>query len=109
MPKVGPIENSPQNVSEIQINQDQVENNQPDDNKFTCRNENCGKEFDSGNILWVAKHPDLKGDPKLGSNEFLRFKATESDGSGYKALDLKGEICDEYACPHCHHIYGRID
>ena len=60
----------------------------------------CWLEFERGDVLWVAKHPDLMGDPMMGEDFSLRFRATQFDSEG-RALDPMGIVCTEMACPHC--------
>lgn len=65
----------------------------------------CWWPFDAKDFFYVAKHPSLHDDPLLGPSEYLRFKPNRwEDG---KPLDPKGEICDELACPDCHHKLPR--
>jgi hypothetical protein len=60
----------------------------------------CWKRFDREQILHIACHPDLMGDPMLGPDHMLRFLATKFD-SRYRAIDPKGVACGEVACPRC--------
>jgi hypothetical protein len=66
---------------------------------ITCPN--CWTKFKPEEILWRSEHRDLMGDPLLGENEQLRFLPNRFDLNG-NALDAKGEICRELACPQCH-------
>lgn len=51
--------------------------------------------------MWVATHPSLLGDSKLGEHNPIRFLPTRFDIHGH-ALDSKGSPCDDVACPRCH-------
>ena len=42
--------------------------------KLTCPN--CWHTLPPEDILFIAKHPELLGDPVLGSDEYLRFAPT---------------------------------
>lgn len=66
--------------------------------KITCPS--CWFKFSPSDILFIAKHPDLMGDPILGSNEILRFQPERFDVHG-NALDSKGFSTSELACPKC--------
>jgi len=67
--------------------------------RITCPN--CWHVFPPEDILFVAKHTDLVGDPVLGTNEFLRFGPTRFNVKG-EALDPRGVATSEMACPRCH-------
>lgn len=62
---------------------------------------NCWELFNPAEIMSIASHPDLLGDPKLGETAMLRFIPHEYNASGLP-LDSRGMICSEHACPHCH-------
>ncbi len=51
-------------------------------------------------LLNVAVHESLRGDPLLGDGEMLRFKAKSFNQQKFP-LDATGTPCLEYACPHC--------
>lgn len=59
----------------------------------------CWLRFDRPDVLWIADHPDLLGDPTLGPDHMLRFRPIQFDGNG--ALDPKGNPTNDIACPHC--------
>jgi hypothetical protein len=59
------------------------------------------KRFDSGDLMHVAVHESLRGDPLLGADQMLRFHASHFDDR-LRALDPRGIPCTEIACPHCH-------
>jgi len=52
-------------------------------------------------VLFVARHPDLLGDPVLGDNEYRRFQPTRFTTRG-EALDERGLPTAALACPRCH-------
>lgn len=51
--------------------------------------------------MWVSAHPQLLGDPKLGSDHQRRFLPARFTVEG-NALDSQGMACQELACPRCH-------
>lgn len=57
-------------------------------------------------MLWISRHDDLLGDPRLGRNEPLRFLPTTFNSKG-NAYDPKGIECLDLACPHCHLFIPR--
>ncbi len=61
----------------------------------------CWVEFATQDVLWIAAHSDLRGDPLLGQDEQQRFLPSRFSADG-KAVDVRGEICTALACPHCH-------
>lgn len=65
--------------------------------EFNCPH--CWQHFDRGDIMWVAKHPDLR-DPDLGDEYPLRFFPTNFDELG-RAVDAMGVRCTDMACPNC--------
>jgi hypothetical protein len=69
-----------------------------DSGQFTCPV--CWIRFDRGDVLHVANHESLKGDPILGEEHMLRFTATRFNNTG-QALDAMGIPAAETACPHC--------
>lgn len=60
----------------------------------------CWLKFDKGDIMHIAAHKTLMGDPVLGEDEMLRFSATRFNDNGH-ALDAMGVPCPDIACPHC--------
>lgn len=60
----------------------------------------CWLEFDAGDLMHVAVHDSLRGDPVLGEDAPQRFLATRFNDRG-QALDAFGLPCTEIACPHC--------
>ena len=71
--------------------------------RVTCPH--CWHKFPPDETKWVSVHQDLKGDERLdasGSKESpRRFFPTRFNVEGL-ALDVRGQICRETACPHCH-------
>lgn len=60
----------------------------------------CWLEFDAGDIMHIAVHDSLRGDPVLGEDAPQRFLATRFNDLG-QALDAFNLPCTEMACPHC--------
>jgi len=67
--------------------------------QLTCPH--CWHECRADELLWVATHPDLRGDPRLGPDDGLRFLPTRFSPLG-DAIDPLGGPCTELACPRCH-------
>jgi hypothetical protein len=63
----------------------------------------CWLEFDAGDLMHVAVHDSLRGDPVLGEDAPQRFLATRFNDRG-QALDAFGLPCVEIACPHCRRV-----
>lgn len=61
----------------------------------------CWGNFAPEHILYIAAHPELRGDPVLGPSEFIRFAPTIITPEGH-AKDPKGMEARHIACPHCH-------
>ena len=61
----------------------------------------CWNNFAPEDTLWVAAHPELQEDPQLGDEQGRRFLPTRFDVAG-NAIDSRGAVCRELACPHCH-------
>lgn len=61
----------------------------------------CWHVFPPHKVYWIATHPDLVGDPKMGQYEQVRFLPTRFDLAG-NAIDTRGSVCSDLACPHCH-------
>jgi hypothetical protein len=71
---------------------------------ITCPH--CWHKFPPQEVLWVSSHPDLADEPYLGVNESgsmenRRFLPTRFSPKG-QAIDMRGEICRDLACPNCH-------
>jgi hypothetical protein len=60
----------------------------------------CWLRFDAGDILHVAVHESLRGDPILGTTAHRRFLPTRFNDDGL-AVDEFGLPCPDLACPHC--------
>jgi len=63
----------------------------------------CWLKFDLGDLMHVAVHDSLRGDPVLGEDVQQRFLATRFNERG-QALDAMGLPCTDIACPHCRRI-----
>jgi hypothetical protein len=63
----------------------------------------CWLKFDLGDIMHLAAHDSLRGDPVLGEDAPQRFLATRFNDRG-QALDALGVACTEFACPHCRRV-----
>ena len=61
----------------------------------------CWHTFRTEETLWVAAHPELRGDPLLSPDEPIRFLPSRFAVSG-EALDENGARCQRLACPRCH-------
>ncbi|MBF0413988.1 MAG: DUF4339 domain-containing protein [Desulfamplus sp.] len=61
----------------------------------------CWHGFKSEELLYIARHPSLMGDPVLGYDEQKRFLPRHIKPLR-RALDNRGEICPDMACPRCH-------
>jgi pSer/pThr/pTyr-binding forkhead associated (FHA) protein len=68
-------------------------------NKLTCPY--CWSRFDVEDMLAIAAHPDLVGDPMLGEAESMRFLPQHFTHDGHP-LDPKKVASRENACPNCH-------
>jgi hypothetical protein len=60
----------------------------------------CWLRFDTGDVMHIAVHDSLRGDPLLGEDAQQRFLATRFNNSG-QAIDAMGLPTSEVACPHC--------
>lgn len=67
--------------------------------RATCPH--CWSTFPMEDVVWIAAHADLLGDPRLGADQYQRFLPTRFDLQG-NALDAKGFVCHALACPKCH-------
>ncbi len=73
--------------------------------KLTCPS--CWFAFPPEETQWVAEHPDLRGDIRLGDDAAKRFLPSRFDADGF-ALDSMGHQCQQLACPRCHLPIPRI-
>ncbi len=64
----------------------------------------CWKSFSVGEVMNIASHTELTGDPVLGPHARLRFHAERFNELG-QAIDPKGVVSVDLACPHCR---GRL-
>jgi hypothetical protein len=62
---------------------------------------NCWREFSPAQVRFISESPKLVGDPVMGTQEQLRFRAMRFDVSG-NALDPHDMRCSRIACPTCH-------
>ena len=62
---------------------------------------NCWEKFPPEEILYVATDPALFGDRRLGSASAQRFLPSRFHPDG-RAIDPRGGLCHETACPRCH-------
>lgn len=60
----------------------------------------CWLHFDTGDVMHIAVHDSLRGDPLLGEDAQQRFLATRFNNAG-QAIDAMGLPTSEVACPHC--------
>jgi hypothetical protein len=67
--------------------------------RTTCPH--CWTSFAPEEVLWVSAHADLLGDPRLGPEQPQRFLPTRFNLEG-NALDARGFVCQQLACPRCH-------
>ncbi len=61
----------------------------------------CWHGFTPDEALWIAAHPELRGDSLLSGDEFQRFLPSRFTPSG-EAIDERGSRCQRQACPKCH-------
>lgn len=66
--------------------------------EFTCPV--CWLQFDRGDVMNIAVHGSLRGDPMLGEAAMGRFHATRFNDRG-QAVDAMNLPAPEQACPHC--------
>ena len=85
-------------VDEVMENPSMTRYIDSDNGEFTCPI--CWLKFDRGDVMHVAVHDSLFGDPLLGEEQMKRFHATRFNDRG-QALDECGVPCTEIACPHC--------
>ena len=66
--------------------------------EFTCPV--CWLKFDRGDVMNIAVHASLRGDPILGEEHLQRFHATRFNDRG-QAMDAMNIPAPDLACPHC--------
>lgn len=69
-----------------------------DSGEFTCPA--CWLRFDRGDVMHIAAHASLRGDPVLGEEAMIRFNATRFNDRG-QAVDAMGIPVTDLSCPHC--------
>lgn len=62
---------------------------------------NCWQAFPPEEVCYVATEPSLFGDRRLGSAAAQRFLPSRFHPDG-RAIDPRGGLCHETACPNCH-------
>jgi hypothetical protein len=62
---------------------------------------NCWEKFPPETVRYVATEPSLFGDRRLGAAVAQRFLPTRFHPDG-RAIDPRGGLCHELACPNCH-------
>jgi hypothetical protein len=67
--------------------------------ELTCVH--CWARCQPEELLWVAEHQDLLGDPLLGEDHPSRFLPTRFTVNG-DAVDARRLPCHRIACPACH-------
>ncbi len=67
--------------------------------QVTCPH--CWESFAPEDVLWIAEHVDLLGDPLLGPERQQRFLPSRYTVQG-DAIDSKGMTARSLACPRCH-------
>lgn len=60
----------------------------------------CWYRFCSEDILYIAAHPSLMGDPVLGPGAMKRFAPVKFNAIG-QALDDMNQVTSQTACPRC--------
>lgn len=60
----------------------------------------CWLRFGRPDVMHIASHPQLMGDPVLGESFMQRFTASRYNELG-QALDPMGHPAFDAACPHC--------
>ncbi len=66
---------------------------------ITCPH--CWNEFHLSQVNYISNHPSLTGDSVLGETAQTRFLPSKFNAQGY-AIDAKGMVCRDMACPRCH-------
>jgi hypothetical protein len=101
LPKEGAADEAPSSHPPIGYGRDAA-TVAPNNGEPTCPI--CWKTFSKGDVLNIAAHDDLTGDPELGPHAKKRFVASRFNELG-QALDERGVVSLELACPHCR---GRL-
>ncbi len=74
--------------------------NQPNGAVHQAQCPHCWSPYYDGELLTIATHESLRGDPLLGDDDMLRFEADSFNENGVP-LDATGTPCLERACPQC--------
>lgn len=69
--------------------------------KASCVCPHCWHRFRPDEVLWIAAHPELVGDPLLSAEDAVRFLPSRFTPDG-QALDSLGGRTRRLACPRCH-------
>lgn len=73
--------------------------------RVTCPH--CWFQFPPQDVVWVSEHSDLRGDVILGPDAQSRFLPSRFTPAG-QAIDARGMVCHELACPKCHLPIPRV-
>ena len=73
--------------------------------EVTCPN--CWDRFPPERVNYVSAHPEQYGDLRLGDQALRRFLPTQFHPDG-RAIDPKGGLCHQTACPRCHLLIPRV-
>ena len=73
--------------------------------EITCPN--CWERFPPERVLYVSSHPEQYGDLRLGDQALRRFLPSQFHPDG-RAIDPKGGLCHQTACPRCHLFVPRV-
>jgi hypothetical protein len=66
----------------------------------------CWNHFAPEEVLWISDHIDLFGDSLLGPEQQQRFLPSRFTPQG-DAIDARGLVCRNLACPQCHLSVSR--
>jgi len=66
----------------------------------------CWFRCEPEDVLYIARHPELVGDPILGGDEPSRFLPARFTPDGH-AIDPEGVVTPDIACPRCHMRLAR--
>jgi hypothetical protein len=61
----------------------------------------CWERYSIEEVVWVSEHAELRGDTLLGPDFSRRFLPSRFSPEG-DAIDAKGKVCTQLACPQCH-------
>lgn len=73
--------------------------------RVTCPH--CWHRFAPQESLWISQHPELINDDRLGTEHQKRFLPSRFTASG-SAVDERGFVCHDLACPKCHLAIPRV-